>query len=186
MAHNQNAGAAHGGIDQQIAPHIDPEWSDAFITELRLSAAGGQAIGAALAEAESHVAASGMSAQAAFGDPRAYAQALDLPPTLDQSPKAMAGTLWPILVQLAGLWLTLAAAHGLGAGQPARFGVGLAILIAVIATMPWTGTWFLRLACERPVWGVSVWCAAFLAVVLPEALIPLHWAMPSALVAPAG
>ncbi|MDR2372722.1 MAG: hypothetical protein LBD77_01195 [Bifidobacteriaceae bacterium] len=173
-------------IGRRIAPHIDARWSDNFITELRLSGTGGTAIGAALAEAESHVAASGLTAQEVFGDPRAYAQALDPPASADQSPRAIAGSLWPVLVQLIGLWLALGGARGLGAGEPARFGLGLVVLIGLTATAPWTGTWCLRLFFDHPVRGFLVWWAAFLAVLLPEALIPLNLPAPAAVTAAVG
>jgi hypothetical protein len=52
--------------------------------------------------------------------------------------------------------------------------------------MPWTGTWFLRLFFDRPVLGFLVWLAAFLAVILPEALIPFNLAAPASVATAVG
>lgn len=46
-------------LDQEIAtraPHVDRQWADEFIVELRLRGASGAAIGASLMEIESHMA----------------------------------------------------------------------------------------------------------------------------------
>lgn len=54
-------------LEQELAPHIEPRWSEDFILELRLRGVAGDHIGAALAEADSHCAESGESAEEAFG-----------------------------------------------------------------------------------------------------------------------
>jgi hypothetical protein len=90
-------------ITRDIAPDVNPQWADAFVVELRLAGVSGRDIGAALAEVESHVAASGLDVQETFGDPRAYAQALDLRSDPSQSPREIARLVWPILVQVAGM-----------------------------------------------------------------------------------
>lgn len=61
-------------------PHVEPEWAEAFLLELRLRGVDGRRIGAALAEVEAHCAESGESARSAFGDPVTYATDLGLPP----------------------------------------------------------------------------------------------------------
>lgn len=60
-------------------PHIEPDWAEQLLLELRLRAVAGTTIGAVLAEVESHCADSGETARDAFGDPVEYAAALDLP-----------------------------------------------------------------------------------------------------------
>ena len=63
-------------LERTHAPHVDPEWTNAFIVEARLANLDGTTIGDALAEIDAHVVSSGESAKATFGDPRSYAQAL--------------------------------------------------------------------------------------------------------------
>jgi uncharacterized membrane-anchored protein len=87
-------------------PHVEQDWAEAFLLELRLRGVGGRRIGAALAEVEAHCAESGESAREAFGDPTAYA--VDLAP----EPAAMRdwrAELLPSGLGLAGMLLTLAA-----------------------------------------------------------------------------
>lgn len=65
--------------DTTRTPHVDPAWASVFIVELRMLDVAGTAIGTALADVEAHCADSGESAEDAFGEPVAYARALDLP-----------------------------------------------------------------------------------------------------------
>ncbi|MEO6998522.1 MAG: hypothetical protein ABI112_10605 [Terracoccus sp.] len=57
-----------------MAPHVDHAWAETFVIEQRLLGVTGEQIGDALATVESHVAESGESARAAFGNARAYAR----------------------------------------------------------------------------------------------------------------
>lgn len=59
---------------QVLAPHVDRAWAETFVVEQRLLGVPGDQIGDALVTVDSHVAESGESAGAAFGDPRDYAQ----------------------------------------------------------------------------------------------------------------
>ena len=61
-------------LERTHAPHVDPEWTNAFIVEARLANLDGTTIGDALAEIDAHVVSSGESAKATFGDPRSYAR----------------------------------------------------------------------------------------------------------------
>lgn len=61
----------------RIAPSGDKTWRDSFIIELRLLDVPGDRIGDELMTVETHVGESGESAPEAFGDPRAYARALE-------------------------------------------------------------------------------------------------------------
>lgn len=95
-----------------IAPHVEAEWVEAMLLELRLQGVAGERIGAALAEVEAHVVDSGQSAEETFGDPVAYARSLDLPPAPEQSRTATLKGAVPTLIQLFGL-------------------------VAVVSVMPW-------------------------------------------------
>lgn len=117
--------------------HIDAAWLGDFVVEARVRDYTGAAIGAALAEVESHCAASGESAQDAFGDASAYAASLDLPTAQEN--------LWPValgaLISLVGLNLApeavSAALKGatlpITLGQLATFGL-VAVAIALLVT----------------------------------------------------
>ena len=93
---------------QTNTPHIEPEWAEALLLELRLRGVAGQQIGATLAEIEAHCADSGESAREAFGDPTSYVTALGLTPSPDQ--KVSLRTELPSVGSgMAGMLLTLAA-----------------------------------------------------------------------------
>lgn len=57
-----------------MAPHVDHTWAEAFVIEQRLLGVSGEQIGDALVTVESHVAESGETAGAAFGEAREYAR----------------------------------------------------------------------------------------------------------------
>ena len=89
-------------------PHIEHEWATAFLLELRLRGVAGHHIGAALAEVDAHCAESGESAQDAFGDPVAYAVALELPVAPEQGAARRSDHVaWAL--GLAGMLTTLEA-----------------------------------------------------------------------------
>lgn len=56
---------------------IEKKWEQQFVLALRSREVSGTAVGAALAEVESHCADTGQTAQEAFGPPLAYAASLD-------------------------------------------------------------------------------------------------------------
>lgn len=140
-------------------PHVDPEWAQEAIGELRRRGANGTQIGAALLEVESHLAESGADVADSFGQPKEYAASLDLP----------VGVRWTLLK------VTGAAAVGIGVllgGALAYTGVmaaitetegslailgmafGLVLMGAVAASMPyWNGP--LRFILENPVSRVT-------------------------------
>lgn len=92
-----------------IAPHVEPDWVEAMLLELRLQGVSGERIGAALAEVEAHVVDSGQSAAEAFGDPVEYARSLGLPSSPEQSRTATLKGVAPTLIQLFGLVAVTAA-----------------------------------------------------------------------------
>lgn len=94
-------------IEARLAPHVDAKWASAVILQLRMRGVSGEQIGEALAEVESHVVESGESAQDAFGEPVAYAKALNLPVAPGQTFPAIATAVLPVLIQIAGMGLVL-------------------------------------------------------------------------------
>ncbi|MFF3063009.1 hypothetical protein ACFVQ3_00485 [Oerskovia sp. NPDC057915] len=94
--------AARYEIERRLAPHVDERWTEAFVLELRLLDVPGSALGAALAEVESHCAESGEPAADAFGDPVAYARSLDLPVEPDGRWEVVT-VLGPTTAQFLGL-----------------------------------------------------------------------------------
>lgn len=95
-----------------IAPHVEPDWVEAMLLELRLQGVSGERIGAALAEVEAHVVDSGQNAQEAFGDPVAYARSLDLPPEPEQSRTATLKGVVPTLIHCSVWSRSWRACHG--------------------------------------------------------------------------
>ncbi|GAA1404726.1 hypothetical protein [Oerskovia paurometabola] len=96
--------AARYEIERRLAPHVEEEWAEAFLIELRLLDVPGAALGGALTEVESHCAESGESAAEAFGNPVAYARSLDLPVEPDRRWEVVK-VLGPVTAQFLGLLL---------------------------------------------------------------------------------
>ena len=94
--------AARYEVERRLAPHVDEKWAEAFVIELRLLDVAADALGATLAEVESHCAESGEPAVAAFGDPVTYARSLDLPAQREGRWDAVA-VLGPVGTQFVGL-----------------------------------------------------------------------------------
>lgn len=116
---------------------LPPSWSIPFTMTLRSRNVTGDAIGAALREAESHCLESGESPEVAFGDPVAYAATLatGLPSTGDGR---LASVMAPTALGLAGLTLTSPTVEAWRRGTPVSVTAGLALgfaatLLVVIA-----------------------------------------------------
>ena len=153
--------AARHEIGRRLAPHVEDGWTEAFVLELRLLDVPGPALGAALAEVESHCAESGESAAEAFGDPVTYARDLDLP--------ADPGRRWDLLTAVGpvGTQVLGMLVLGWGGGEAvhaARDGngsatVGLTVgMVCLVAALTVTAVLLarhasrlLRLVVERPV-----------------------------------
>ena len=110
-------------------PHVEDEWSQAFLLELRLRGVDGRRIGSALAEVEAHCAESGESARSAFGDPEAYAA--DLAPAPAAASPDLARTAATSVLGLAGMLLTLAAVGAWSAGTEVELTTGFLAVSAL-------------------------------------------------------
>lgn len=117
---------------EDLAPHVDPEWTREFTLELTLRNVAGQDIGAALAEVDSHCAESGEAVEAAFGPARDYAASLDLPASAEPQGSALKAGI-PVVGQLLGMMLMIWAAPGVGAGRPAEVSAGMLVIFALVA-----------------------------------------------------
>ncbi len=168
-------------IERSIAPHVEAEWAEAVLLELRLQGVAGTTIAGVLTEVEAHVVDSGQDARAAFGDPVEYARALELPPNpaqdVDRGPAGVAQSA----TQVLGTILLLTGAFAMGAGEPAdvTWGALLSVLTAtllvaaflrggdkvlrVLVTAPWRSARFVGL--------VLLGSAAVLLAVLPAVLV---------------
>ena len=89
MKRSERLAARRYALEREVAPHVEPEWAEAVLLELRLLGVDGTRIGAALAEVDSHCVESGQTAEESFGDPVAYARRLELPATDDTSPRTL-------------------------------------------------------------------------------------------------
>lgn len=163
------------------APHVEEDWADAFVLELRLLDVHGTVIGDALAEVDSHCADSGEGARETFGDPVEYARSLDLPRMPDAGWRGLVPVLVPVGVQLAGMFAVSAAAgplrHGEGVEVAAGHAVGALVLgLALTALAVWADA-ILRLFIERPVIAFFGFSAVIAVVVLPGAAVGLPGVM---------
>lgn len=113
-------------------PHVEPDWVEAFLLELRLRGVDGRRIGAALAEVEAHCAESGESAGDAFGNPTTYA--VELAPTVTAEPSSVRRELVSSALGLGGMLTTLAAVGAWQAGTRVELtagAVGVLLLVLV-------------------------------------------------------
>lgn len=105
-------------IERSLAPHVDAQWAEAVLLELRLQGVAGTTIASVLSEVESHVVDSGEDARSAFGDPVEYARSLELTPDPRQDPDAGPAAVAQAAAQIVGVILLLAGAFALGGGEP--------------------------------------------------------------------
>ncbi len=154
-------------IQGAIAPHVEADWVQAMLLELRLQGVAGERIGAALAEVEAHVVDSGQSAQEAFGDPVDYARSLGLPAEPEQSKTATLKGVVPTLIQLFGLFAVIAAmpwsAATVGVTTTLLAGLLAAALLPVVVVA--LGDRVLRAIVEHPVRVFLITMVALAAVV---------------------
>lgn len=153
-------------VERRVAPHVEPEWAEAVLLELRLRGVRGEGIGAALAEVDAHCVDSSLTADEAFGDPVEFARSLDLPTEPPLSPGDLVDTVVPVTVQVLGM---LATPWGVGAwvdGERLSLTVGHLAMLALVAGLDlallWAGEPLVRVAVHRPV-----------AVVVGAAVLPL-------------
>ncbi|WP_110241145.1 hypothetical protein [Nocardioides gilvus] len=114
-------------------PHVERAWAEALLLELRLRGVAGTMIGAVLAEVEAHCADSGETARDAFGDPKDYAAALDLPESVLQDGSSLRDIAVPA-VGLLGMFSTIGsvAAWQTGTTVSVTLGAALGALVLVI------------------------------------------------------
>lgn len=149
--------SARFALERGLAPHVDEEWAEAFILELRLLGVAGTTIGAALSEVESHCADSGAGAETSFGAATEYALSLSLPVSGDQSARATAIELAPTAVQLAGMFAVNWSFDAVLNGRPLEITAGhlalLVIMAAAIALLARFAEPILRVVVQRSVAG---------------------------------
>lgn len=128
--------ALRNPVGHDLAPHVEPTWSQTFVVELRLRGVGGPRIGAALAEVDSHCADSGQPAIEVFGDATAYAQSLELPEETGTSPRELLPAVAPVAAQVLGFLLALWGVIGRRQGGTVELTTGhLATFVLITAGM---------------------------------------------------
>ncbi len=142
-------------VERALAPHMEPEWAEAAILELRLLGVTGDRIGAALAEVDAHCVDSGDPASEAFGDPVAYVRSLALP-AADSSRGGLVLAVLPPLLQVVGMLVALAAVTALRRGTPLEITTGVAAMVAIL------------LACTT---AVALWDTAALRLLIHHPLV---------------
>lgn len=133
-------------------PHVEDEWTQAFLLELRLRGVDGRRIGSALAEVEAHCAESGESARSAFGDPEAYAA--DLAPAPAPASPDLARDVARSVLGLAGMLLTLAAIGAWSSGTEVELTAGFLAVSALVVLVVRLAEPLLRAVVKH--WWVAV------------------------------
>lgn len=133
-------------------PHVDQDWASQAMTELALRDVSGTDIGAAMLEVESHMAEHGGEVQAVFGDPKAYAAALELPDTAKLSGKQWVGVWLPAIVMFVGVSMLLNGVTALlGGGGLSVVSVGIVLVVFVAAAAAIVTFDLIRVMVARPV-----------------------------------
>lgn len=142
-------------VERRVAPHVEPEWAEAVLLELRLRGVRGEGIGAALAEVDAHCVDSDLSAAEAFGDPVEFARSLELPTEPPLSPRELVGTVVPTTIQVLGMLATIWGVSAWVDGDPVALTVGLLAMLVLVTALDLSllraGEPLLRLAVHRPV-----------------------------------
>ena len=162
-------------FERAHAPHVDPEWTNAFIAEARLANLNGTTIGDALAEIDTHVVSSGESAKAAFGDPRSYAQALAT--SAGASPTSTVGAVTAPAAQTIGVILIPIGIMALRHHHRVDITTGI-IIAAALVLIPWVilsvrASTLLRAVTHTKAmpWAVFVTALWFGALVIPPIVL---------------
>lgn len=159
-----------------LAPNVEPYWVDAFVVELRLRGVAGEAIGAALAEVESHCVESARSATEIFGEPAFYARSLDLPVDPRQEPAAIGRTVAPIIAQVIGMFAVITALPALKSGAAVDVGAGqvvwLVAFVALAVALVLAAEPILRALLSRPLLGVLAGAGLLVLLVVPSMMWP--------------
>ena len=184
MKRSGRLAARRYALEREVAPHVEEEWAEAVLLELRLLGVDGARIGAALAEVDSHCVESGQSAEDAFGDPVAYARSLELPATDGTSPRALLGATLPIATQVIGMIVLLWSFTVWREGRQLEITTGhLAIAAIVLVQMAAVVRWpdpALRTIVRRPVLAWISLMAGIAAVVGVYALLTaVVWRLPA-------
>lgn len=138
-------------------PHVEREWARQVMTELALRDVSGEHIGAALLEVESHMADHGGQVREVFGDPQAYAAALELPDTEKLSAWQWAGVWLPAVLLFAGMSVLLNAVVALfGGGGLSVFSAVLVLVVLLVAAVAVVRFDLLRFMVRRPVLSAVV------------------------------
>lgn len=154
-------------------PHIDREWARQAVTELALRDVSGENIGAAMLEVESHMAEHGGDVRDVFGDPKAYAAALELPDTEKLSGSQWVGVWLPAVLMFIGVSVLLNGVVGLfGGGGLSVFSVALVLLVLVAAAVAIVRFDLLRYMVERPVVSGVVLFAVLGGIGVLSSLVP--------------
>lgn len=144
---------------RRALPHLDRQWVEEAMLELRLRGVSGAAIGSALKEADSHLAASGTGTRETFGEPKAYAASLDLPDSQQFTPRELVILLGTTFLGIAAVFLIAAALfmseNGWARLSVASLGVLLGVYILVPLVLVRHGERTLRWLLEHAVLGTA-------------------------------
>ncbi len=148
-------------MNPQPSATIDPHWRDRFIVALRARDLNGSAIGASLAEVESHCADSPDSVWECFGPPEDYAAALALTPP-PQARHQLHQVIALAIIGLLGLLACLPSIPAVSRGGSVSLSAGTiaitaAVLLEAIALMRRLPQ-ILTFASRRPWWQAALVC----------------------------
>lgn len=161
-------------VQRETAPHVEVDWAETLLLELRLRGVDGARIGEVLAEVDSHCAESGQTAHEAFGPADAYAVSLALPGAAGSDIRAALASVGGGLAQSVGMLGLLWAYDAWLGGDRLDVTVGqLALVAGLAATLAAVASHtdaVLRATFRHP---VRVWLLTMVHVGLTVALLLL-------------
>lgn len=163
-------------IDDQVrerTPHIDEDWVDELVIELRLKGVSGKSIGGALLEVEAHMAEHGGEVFDVFGEAKVYAASLELPDEQRWSLPEVVRLCLVTVLAMVGTTLLIGGTAAVFTGGVAEINlagllvqVGI-VVVAVVALAVWSEL-LLRFIAERTVAAMIV-VGALVAIVVAVA-----------------
>lgn len=157
--------------------HVDAEWVDELVIELRLRGVSGRRIGSTLLEVEAHMAEHGGEVFDVFGEAKAYAEALELPDEQKWTVPEVVRLCLVTVLAMVGTTLLIGGTAAVFTGGIADINLaGLlvqagGVVVVVVALATWSEP-LLRLIVERSVVSMIVIGAAVALIVMASLLVP--------------
>ena len=167
-------------LELELAPNINPQWTEDFILESRLRDVPGKVIGQALGEVNDHCTASGETPQVAFGAAKEYARELSNGQESTANIK-ITRLFLPTFLQISGIVLGLSGVSGLVQHDPSPLAwaevISLGLCAILLLLINQLSAKILSLVVSGPIWA-GVVCGGIGAAFMLLFILPNLWTSP--------